>query len=250
MPPLQTRHPDAARMFAIDAHAHQLEIRHDDGLYRHLAFRRPDTSLYWFSLVTWPGSLCFHGDYGTWVFSRDTDMIDFFATARDINPGYWGEKVQGNGDARDKRVRVWSEDRFREHVRDSFEYWCERVAYSQQSAAALTVWRGIERDVLSRLPDGELAAREAVRDFDLQAVFADSWEWDCDDFSPAFLWACFAIRSGVNQYRLATDQGGYDPLPMPVRPLPATVKRMTVEHPPLQQRPRMVVTVQPQGDIL
>lgn len=81
-------------MFVLDAHAHTMTVLRDDGPYRHLRFATPGTRMYAYDLITWPGSLCFQGDYGTWVFSRQEDMFAFFAQdTGDINPGYWAEKV-------------------------------------------------------------------------------------------------------------------------------------------------------------
>ena len=53
----------AAKMFAVNTAKHQLTILHNDGLYRHVRFGRPDTSLYRYELVTWPGHLSVGGDH-------------------------------------------------------------------------------------------------------------------------------------------------------------------------------------------
>lgn len=72
---------------------HQMAIRFDAGIYRHLVFRNPESSAMWFEIVTWPGSLVYTGDMGTFVFERIPDMFEFFRNA-EINPHYWSEKVE------------------------------------------------------------------------------------------------------------------------------------------------------------
>jgi hypothetical protein len=46
------RMADTAQMFRIDTEGTTLTEVREDGLYRHLKFRRPDTGLYWFDLIT------------------------------------------------------------------------------------------------------------------------------------------------------------------------------------------------------
>ncbi|STU51511.1 Uncharacterised protein [Klebsiella pneumoniae] len=64
--------------FLIDTAFHRLEIIRDDGLYRHLRMQQPETSCYYYDVITWPGYLTVTGDMGTWTFSRIADMFDFF----------------------------------------------------------------------------------------------------------------------------------------------------------------------------
>jgi len=114
MPALTTsRYPEAAARFAADVAKHRMLINHDHGLYRHLQFRVPDTGMYWFDLLTWPGALCVNGDMGTFVFARLDDMFEFFRGPGDINASYWAEKVRaGSG------VKAYSSDLFVKKVRD------------------------------------------------------------------------------------------------------------------------------------
>jgi hypothetical protein len=50
-----TRWPEAAWHYQDETLHHELTVMHDDGNYRNLMFRNPASSLYWFSLATWPG---------------------------------------------------------------------------------------------------------------------------------------------------------------------------------------------------
>jgi hypothetical protein len=85
--------------FERDVAEHTMTIHRDDGVDRHITFKKPGTSCYWFEIVTWNGALCIRGDCGTYVFSRLTDMFEFFREkGKDpnklyINPSYWLEKM-------------------------------------------------------------------------------------------------------------------------------------------------------------
>jgi hypothetical protein len=211
----RTRYELAARMFVMDASTTGMTVLHDDGLYRHLRFRRPDTGLYWFELVTWPGSLCFHGDVGTWVFSRTTDMATFFGRpGQDINPGYWAEKVQAG------ETRRYDEDQARAYVQDAFADHLEAHGLAWPLAEVRDLWAEIDRDVLSEIYD-EHTFRSAVSSFyhqDGKRRFSfDQTDWDLRGFSAQFLWACFAVQWGVNQYR-AHKAAEETPMPVPALP--------------------------------
>jgi hypothetical protein len=88
--------------FERDIADHVMTIVRDDGVDRHIKFRDKDGgSPYWFEILTWPGALCIRGDCGTYVFSRLTDMFEFFRPKYErvkegelfVNPSYWLEKM-------------------------------------------------------------------------------------------------------------------------------------------------------------
>jgi hypothetical protein len=238
---IKTRYADAARMFVMDASTTEMTVLRDDGIYRHLRFRRPDTGLYWFEIVTWPGSLCFHGDVGTWVFSRTTDMATFFGhPGSDINPGYWAEKVQAG------ETRRYSEDTASELVAEEFRQYADRHGWVLTSTVSL--WEEISEQVLGEEVIGsEDLFRAAVRDFywtagPLRFGFSPDayWDWDLRDFTAQFLWACFAVQWGVNQYR-AARQAGQAPMSVPaLPPVPQKLRDLAdaVTAPPAPVPPR------------
>jgi hypothetical protein len=90
--------------FLNDVASHRMIVIRNDGVNRHIRFKRPQSGTFWLDLITWPGTLCIDGDMGTYVFRRLEDMFEFFRTDRTcgekdgrtlfINPGYWGEKLQ------------------------------------------------------------------------------------------------------------------------------------------------------------
>ena len=90
---------------------HTLEIKHDDGIYRHICCSKNGSPVHRFNITTWPGFLAITGDMGAYVFERTEDMFKFFR--RDdlsINAGYWAEKCA----AVDNRsgIQEFSDDSF------------------------------------------------------------------------------------------------------------------------------------------
>ena len=146
---------------------HQINIIKDDGVNRFVRFRRPDSTSYWFDLITWHGYLCISGDCGTYVFSRTEDMFGFFKM-RDgdfnkkkdrllnINPGYWGGKLEAIG--RQGYMEFDSKE-FEDKVKRCFESYFESEDYSEE--VKKKVWREIKSDVLSHSDDEQEANKAA-----------------------------------------------------------------------------------------
>jgi hypothetical protein len=205
-----SQYPEIAERFASETTEHKMTIKHDDGLYRHLRFMKPDSSSYWFDLVTWPGKLAFVGDGTGYVFSRDEDMFAFFriGSGYGINPTYWSEKLVTDRDS----VRTYSETKFREHVIDAV-----RDAGGEYPG----LWKAVKNDVFDEdFCDWQYEdnARQLVNDFSFTVKrparqdfvpepvkpktfrFTDTWEWDLRDYDWWFLWACHGIAWGIQQY--------------------------------------------------
>lgn len=195
----------SAERFRRDTAEHVMTVLHDDGLYRHLRCAKPDSSIYWFEIVTWPGSLALRGDIdGRPVFSRLDDMFQFFRSdSGHINPQYWAEKL---GDP--SSAESYSEDRFREYV-------AEALAEAEAEYPGVTAaWAAhMEWNACS---DFEDQARDALRDFEFTPDgaeegaqpfrFQDTWEWDLTDWDWSYLWICHAIVWGIGQYDAARSQ--------------------------------------------
>jgi hypothetical protein len=205
--------------FTEDIAAHELEICHDVGLYRHLKFCRhpvpyqnPTTIICSFQIFTTPGSLAIAGDMGTYVFARLEDMFRFFDSPDGrINPEYWSEKVT----AQDVHcpVRSYSKARFTEIVLQDFED--RKYDFDPEQQPLLRA--AIDAHVLQS-PDiyYEDGAREVLREFNFwfqaygspkieftysEGVTAD---WVFNDFSHHFLWCLEAIVFGIRRYREVT----------------------------------------------
>lgn len=190
----------SAARFKADTPEHKMAVLHDDSLYRHLRFRSPENSFYWFDLITWPGRLAFCGDGEAFVFARTTDMFEFFraSTGYGINPVYWSEKlVSARGAA-----ESYSVEKFTARVAEALgeaehrfpgvsAAWAERVEHDYN-----TMYEGTAREALDDFefkPDDFLDAEKPFR-------FVDTWEWSFKDWDWWFLWACHAIVWGIAQY--------------------------------------------------
>lgn len=192
IPPANVFNSPAAR-FKGDTDKHEMTVLHDDGLYRHLRFKEPGTSTYYFDLVTWPGYLTISGDMGCYTFARIEDMFGFFSNS---GPDYWAEKIQGSG-----YVQEYSERLFREHVTQAYN---DHVEEDPGDTRLGNLWDEIVWAVLGGSED-EHEARAAAARFKFESFeFYDSWEWSLQDFTYRYLWCCEAIPWGIQQYRSIT----------------------------------------------
>lgn len=190
------RENDVAKHFRADTASHELAVLHEDGLYRHLRFRRPDRGEFWFDLITWPGCLTVRGDYGNaYTFSRESDMIPFFRSRSGrINPYYWAQKLDRGTDS----VKTYSEDLFRQLV---VEHFVDTVRWGD---APRGLGKAIRAEILSQDLYDEREARDLLESFEYKGFqFCDVWEWSFGDWERNFLWACHAIVLGIAQYDAA-----------------------------------------------
>lgn len=196
--------------FLGDVERHEMTVIRDDGVNRHIRFKRPNEGAYWFDLVTWPGTLCIDGDCGTYVFRRLHDMFEFFRTGREwlrngatlgINPCYWGEKLQAK--ASHGGYEEFSEDLFKEAVKQEFDNWVESEEPCDEDKQEL--WEDIKDRVLCYANDGAYAAVDAAMSYEpdnssIKFEMQDFYEHRLNDFTFHFIWCCYAIAWGVNTY--------------------------------------------------
>lgn len=220
-------------LFLKDVAGHQMTVMREDGVNRHIRFRRPSGSSYWFDLITWDGTLCIDGDMGTFVFRRLHDMFEFFRTDREyleskgaqlaINPGYWSEKLRAPNS---RHAEQYSADSFRQHVKESFDDWVKTSQPDEEDSTESerdqfhddknTLWSALEDEVLSVADDGDIRSYDAAREFKCDRVpgfhMHDCWEWNCREYTFHFLWCCYAIAWGIKTYDDAkvTGQKGGD----------------------------------------
>ena len=224
--------------FKGDTATHQMTILRDDGVYRHLRFRRPGTSCYGFDIVTWPGHLAISGDMGAAVFTRLPDMFEFFRTAEKhhaehgglfINSGYWAEKCVAN----DGEKKEFSLNLFKAYVRDHFEQYMENECANAPGFAAArdAFWAHLNEELLE---SDELDTGEAIKRLDrfkpgddnstygvtadfgayegwfTDFKFRDAWEAasSLEDYTFHFLWRLYAISHAVRAYDAAKTEVG------------------------------------------
>lgn len=192
--------------FAKDVATHEMKVVRDDGVFRFVRFKRPESSTYWFDLTTWPGHLCISGDMGTYVFSRLQDMFEFFGDEQErINPGYWGEKLKSICPS--GGYREFDEKYFRSRVTEQFEDWWEDTKNHEDKARC---WEEIS-DALATL-DGEMESYNWVHEYEYRYADGCRFSGRCFSFQDFFdgggtnrytfhyIWALRAIVWGIKQY--------------------------------------------------
>lgn len=199
---MSTQSEEIKKYFKNDIKDHQMTVIHDDGVDRHLVFSRPDTGIDMFEIKTWKGYLCFYGDRGDYIFRRLDDMFLFFRHD-DINPSYWGEKLQSISTY--GGYEKFSIDRFREAVKEDFHTW-EFETQGDQSAA----WEEVREKVYNQDNDGDgWVAINAARDFkstEHKNVFGyDFAERGCPEYTHAFIWCLYALIYAIKTYDKAKE---------------------------------------------
>lgn len=200
-------YPEIAARFARDIAKHEMTVKLDQGLYRHLRFEAPDRSGYRFDLHTSPNRLMFHGEVGTYAFSvwPTEDMFDLFrrsSVGDRPNFGYWNEKlvawsepaIQFSNDLFDKKVAA-------ELAKAEEFYPCITVAWQEMTESFLAEYS----------TESEESAREALAAFEYlpDGQWGEAWrflytsEWNLDDYDWRYLWACHAALWGIAQYDAA-----------------------------------------------
>lgn len=180
---------------------HQMKIRRDDGVHRHIRFSNPNDCNQWFELLTWPGNICFSGDMGTFVFQRIEDMFRFFradknSTSIRINPSYWAQKCEASD--RDG-IEKFNPDTFKARVSD----WLNDLEDGD------SIRDEVEDQIMDRADDGEYPAINAAIEFtdnDGHQPFQDFYEVNCREYTYCFLWCCYAIVWGIRQYDQARSR--------------------------------------------
>lgn len=206
----------ATERFMRDVKDHTISILRDDGIYRHIRFRRPDTITMGFDLVTWPGVLCYTGDMGTYVFSRLPDMFEFFRVdwenAKDshlpINPGYWSEKLLAvDSGIQNGSALKFSKDKFVEIITGQVSDWIEDHDLSDKDAEYLrsTVKEEVLKSIDMIDPDDWRHALRLASNFTCKVnkedfYFDGLWDYNYGDFADSLIWCCHAIVWGIDQY--------------------------------------------------
>jgi len=163
---------------AKDLAEHVITVRHEQGMYRHYRCQKPGTWNMGFDIVTWPGSLCYTGDMGDYLFQRTEDMIAFMRGSC-MSYGYAAEKCV----AHDGRVTEFSEERFREILHD-------RIAEAEHGDRRKEVREKV--DVILREFSNYSAPADAEK------AMYESGLWDdmpsCKEYTFHFLWCLHALE--------------------------------------------------------
>lgn len=194
---------EARDRFFNDTKNHIMTVLRDDGLYRHIRFSIPGSSVYRFDLVTWPGFLAITGDMGSCTFSRVKDMFTFFRAALGqgtkpaetlgINPSYWAEKLV----AVDRQGwKEFDQEHFKRVI-------VEQIREYGDSGKKRKILQDAREEIFS-LIDEDLEGREAMqaayRFKSNGFTFFDLFDHNFEKPTFHFLWLLWAIVWGIRQY--------------------------------------------------
>ena len=195
--------------FPGDVAEHEMTIMLNDGVYRHIRFKKPGTMMYYFDLTTWPGFLAITGDMGSYVFSRLRDMFEFFGirTGYGIDYRYWAEKCQASD--RNSGMTDWDEEAYVEWidrmVEDALDYHPNGV--SSRGLGDFNEQIEILRDAKHYKEEAE----RAVMDFYESGWIDESPLEHFEQPSYHLAWCMHAIQWGIQQYNEKEAQhGGQD----------------------------------------
>lgn len=170
---------------ARDTANFQTTLLHGRGLYRHWRCGQPGRSHKSFHIITWPGSLCYTGDMGTYLFERTEDMLELFRR-RPLDIHYFAKKCTAKGDAICEFRDEVMEEEF-EAILATAEDEETKKEYEEKITAI--------RDEYETY-DNPADAFRAMYESDL---------WDelprCRAYSYIFLWAMFAIEWFTDRLR-------------------------------------------------
>jgi hypothetical protein len=194
--------------FLNDVKDHVMTVLRDDGLYRHIRFKKPASSCMYFDLLTYPGGLLYRGDMGSFAFERLADMFEFFrADGGQINPGYWsGKLVAVNRDGRSS-VTEFDAEQFDREIKREVLAWCRENGYRTSRDQRRDLWDAVMSEVIDagESYDGDTKKRfadEFTHQFGggIYFVFDNPWEMSCDRYTHGFLWCCHALAWGIAKY--------------------------------------------------
>lgn len=195
-----------AQSFLKDVLQHQMHIKLDQGIFRHIEFKRQETNVNSFQITTTPYHLIITGDMGSYTFTRLNDMFEFFESGVDnINPSYWSEKVESV----DRRcgLTTFSKELFDEAVKNYIEEYLDGLDIDQSELDDLN------ECIDSMSIENDYQAREALTGFKFELgdgetiEFTDVWEMNFSELSYHFVWCCYAIAWAIEKYNEAKNNG-------------------------------------------
>lgn len=174
-----------------DLAGHTITVMHEAGLYRHYRCQRPGTWCMGFDIVTWPGSLCYTGDMGDYLFQRADDMIAFMSSAiRDHS--YVAQKCVAG------KVKEWREERFEEVLRERLKQSRADGSEGRHRVMRRGVW--VEASVTEKIKEIRREYDNYCSQHDAMKAMYESGLWDscelpsCEVYTFHFLWCLHAIK--------------------------------------------------------
>lgn len=203
--------------FLKDVSSHELTVNLDQGVFRDITIAKPNTINLHYNITTRPGYLMITGDMGSFVFTRLNDMFKFFRSTDgyDINVGYWEEKLE----AVDSRngAKSFSIDAVKECLLDQLSDYLEGLDFDHSPSDCANTEEAKEA-IQSLIGLAESDAHEfysELRDWepnDNGGIEMDCWwEWDFKDYTPHYIWCCYAIVHAIKLYdEYKAQEQGHD----------------------------------------
>ena len=131
-------------------------------------------------------------------------MFDFFVTDKNgfnikkklnINPGYWGEKLQSI--CKYGGYRRFNEDTFIKAVTEYFNnYWEDENDKKEEKNEC---WEKIKEEVLS-CAENEHDAYDRIFNFTHEGFDFQDFEADSEEYTFHYIWCLYAIVYGITEY--------------------------------------------------
>lgn len=194
-----------------DIENHVLTIVRDDGEYRHLQFRAPESGKRFpFDIITYPRHLVISSQAGYYLFADRNDLFQHFRGnymvpdghgGERINAQYWTEKLV----ASDTGVghSTWDDIVFEMLAENAFVKWLPTIKATPERLTE--IMKKFRDEVIDSNENGEEAALVALKGFSVDGVrpFVE-FDWR-SAYLPAvtYLCCCIATAWGVKQYDAA-----------------------------------------------
>lgn len=247
------RERDDEARFLKDIAEHEMQVIMDNGVHRHIRFKKPGTMCMYFDLITYPGGLLYTGDMGTYVFVRLQDMFEFFRTSPQdswvkemgltlyTNHSYWSEKLVATdcSGRRGGKAEEFCEEKFKQVVIESYlRPWIKRAREdgTLDKEQRRELWEEVHTEIIDRISDyGEgiiqkcyefswkphLSFNESLSRKAKSYHFEDFFEHSFTTYTHSFRWCCMALSWGIAKYdawkdeqaKAAAKKDAFDSLP-------------------------------------
>lgn len=197
---------------------HKMTVLHDDGTYKHLRFKQPDTNNRYFELMFYPNYSVITGDMGAWTFSRIEDMMKFHrGDGLDIDFRYWKEKVVSCSRFGAGNISAFSDFDFKEFrgkITRHIDDWFEHSDVEQSKIDDLK--RDVHDCIFVPISDWQRCKGADLKAYELLSDYEYFYTTDCGSkkfqfedvhefgswgkMTGYFAFACYALRWGIQQY--------------------------------------------------
>jgi len=191
--------------FLDDVKNHEITIHQNNGVYRHLTFKKPDSYHRYFNITTFPNFLVITGDMGALVFFKREDMFSYFRSDNlNIYPDCWAAKIQSTSwRANNASFLEFDIDEIKQYAQENLNDFLEKNMLSELDKEELL--EEFDREILSSGDEYEII--EAVRHFNCNSFnFADFWEGNYRKYRYHYIWLCYAIVWGIKKFDEATSE--------------------------------------------